>query len=54
MTRDLFFKIMHVVVQYDDYFAQQIDTYAVLGLSIIQKCVIALQMLAYGFSSDAT
>jgi hypothetical protein len=42
MTRDLFLRIMHVVVQYDDYFAQQIDTYAVLRLSSIQKCVIAL------------
>lgn len=53
MTRDLFFKIMHVVVQYDDYFAQRIDTCAVLGLSI-SKCVIALWMLAYGISTDAT
>jgi hypothetical protein len=54
MTRDLFFRIMHVVVQYDDYFAQRIDTCAVLGLSSIQKCVIALGMPAYGISTDAT
>jgi hypothetical protein len=45
---------MHVVVQYDDYFAQQIDTCAVLRLSSIQKCVIALRMPAYGISTDAT
>lgn len=54
MTRDLSFRIMHVVVQYDDYFAQRIDTCAVLGLSSIQKCVIALGMPAYGISTDAT
>lgn len=54
MNCGLFLRIIERVCTYDDYFVQMVDATRNLGLSSIQKCTPALQMLAYRVSSDAT
>jgi hypothetical protein len=43
---------MNVVSNHDFYFMQQKDACGRMGLSTIQKCIVALRMLAYGVAID--
>nr|XP_051204754.1 uncharacterized protein LOC127318325 [Lolium perenne] len=49
MSRKLFLKIVENLRQVD-YFKLKRDTVGELGFSIIQKCTMALRMLAYGIA----
>ena len=53
MRRDLFVRIMDAVTSYDPWFLQKRDALGRLGVSTLQKCVAAMQMLAYGMVADA-
>jgi hypothetical protein len=52
MGRKLFLKIVEHVREFDDYFKLKRDAVGVLGFSTIQKCTVALRMLAYGIPGD--
>jgi hypothetical protein len=54
MQHSLFLMIMDRVCECDDYFVQKRDACGLWGLSSIQKCTVALRMLAYGVIADAT
>jgi hypothetical protein len=41
-------------LQHDSYFLQKRDAIGVFGLSTIQKCIVAFQMLANGLTIDIT
>jgi hypothetical protein len=45
-------RIMDVVVAYDPYFVQKPNVVRLMVLSNIQKCIVALHMLAYGVASN--
>ena len=53
MRRDLFVRIMDGVSSYDPWFLQKRDALGRLGVSTLQKCVVAMRMLAYGVAADA-
>ena len=53
MRRDLFVRIMDGVSSYDPWFLQKRDALERLGVSTLEKCVAAMQMLAYGVVADA-
>ena len=53
MSKDLFFKILHGVREFDPYFVMKKDCCGVPGFTSIQKCTAALRMLAYGTPGDA-
>ena len=54
MQRSLFLRVMARVCARDDWFVQKLDACGSLGLSSIQKCTVALHMLAYGVTADTT
>jgi hypothetical protein len=54
MSKPLFRRIMNAVEAHDHYFVQKRDAAGVLGLSCFQKVTVALCMLTYGVSADAT
>ena len=54
MWRELFLHIVQEVCAYDDWFVQKRDAMGRLGLSSLQKCTVAIHMLAYGAPTDAT
>jgi hypothetical protein len=47
MRKEFFFKIMEIIVVHDSYFIQKRDVTRLLGLSSIQKCIVAIRMLSY-------
>jgi len=53
MHRELFSK-MEIVVVHDSYFVQKKFATRLLGLSSIQRCVIAIKMLPNGVALDYT
>jgi len=53
MRRPVFLRIMNAVEEHDDYFVQKRNAAGVLGLSCLQKVVVAFRMLAYGVRADA-
>ena len=54
MQSSLFQMIMDRVCECDDYFVQKHDACGLWGLSSIPKCTIALRMLAYEVTTNAT
>jgi hypothetical protein len=54
MRRELFLSIVERVSAFDPWFVQRSDAVGRLGLSALQKCTVALRMLAYGIPADAT
>jgi hypothetical protein len=53
MRRSLFLHIVEKVCTFDPWFIQRRDGVGRLGLSSLQKCTVALRMLAYGVVADA-
>jgi hypothetical protein len=53
MRRQLFLRLVDAVCAFDPWFIQRRDALGRLGLSSLQKCTAALQMLAYGVPADA-
>jgi hypothetical protein len=53
MRKELFLK-MEVVVVYNSYFVQKRDATGLLGLSSIQKCIVAIKMLPNSVATDYT
>jgi hypothetical protein len=54
MRRHLFVHILNAVEEHDDYFVQKRNAYGTLGLSCLQKVVVAFKMITYGVLADAT
>jgi hypothetical protein len=54
MRRHLFLRIMNVVEEHDNYFIQKRNAAGVLGLSCLEKVVVAFKMIAYGVPTYAT
>ncbi|XP_042065397.1 uncharacterized protein LOC121808900 [Salvia splendens] len=52
MRKPLFEKIMNKLIETDNFFVQKRDATGRLGMSAIQKCTIAMRMLAYGAEAD--
>jgi hypothetical protein len=52
MNRKLFLKIVEKLREFDDYFKLKRDCVGTLGFSTLQKCTVALRMLAYGMPAD--
>jgi hypothetical protein len=48
-----FLRMMNVVEDHDNYFAQKPNAAVVLRLSCLQKVVTSFRMLAYGVLADA-
>ena len=46
-------KIVERLREYDDYFKLKRDAVGELGFSTIQKCTVALRILAYGVPADS-
>jgi hypothetical protein len=44
--------IMDVVVAYDPFFVQKPNVVRLMALSNVQKCIVALRMVAYGVASN--
>ncbi|XP_047327607.1 uncharacterized protein LOC124931224 [Impatiens glandulifera] len=53
MRRQLFLRIVEAVTNYNHYFTQRRNNAGKLGLTPIQKCTVAMRMLAYGVAGDA-
>jgi hypothetical protein len=53
MRRELFLHLVDAVCSFDPWFIQKRDALDRLGLSSLQKCIVALQILAYGVHADA-
>ncbi|CAK9149118.1 unnamed protein product [Ilex paraguariensis] len=53
MSRPLFLQIVNEVEQHDPYFIQTTDVIGVLGLSSLQKIIVAYRILAYGTPTDS-
>ena len=54
MSKGLFLKVVEAICTYDYYFVQKADATGTLGLLSIQKYVVAIRMIGYCVSSDAT
>ena len=52
MNKEVFWKLLHGVREYDDYFVYKKDCCGVWGFTSLQKCTAALRMLAYGTPGD--
>jgi len=52
MRRHVFLRIVEALGNHDDYFQTRIDAVHKVGLSPLQKCTVALRLLAYGVLSD--
>ena len=53
MSKRLFLRLVDEISEYDSYFVQKRDASGKLGLSAIQKCAAAVQILGYGMTPDA-
>ena len=53
MRRALFVCMMDMIAAYNPYIIQTRDATSLLGLSTIQKCTCAMQLLAYGVSYNS-
>ncbi|KAL1370522.1 hypothetical protein AAHE18_01G066500 [Arachis hypogaea] len=53
MRRDVFLRIVDALSNFYPYFQQRVDATGRRGLSPLQKCTAAIQMLAYGIAADA-
>ncbi|XP_057724101.1 uncharacterized protein LOC130940069 [Arachis stenosperma] len=53
MRRDVFLRLVHALSNVYPYFQQRVDATGRRGLSPLQKCTAAIQMLAYGVAADA-
>jgi hypothetical protein len=54
MSRKLFLKIIYALRDYDSYFRCKLDCTGMVGFSALQKCTVAMRMLAYGAPDDST
>lgn len=54
MSRKLFLKIVYALRDYDSYFRCKLDCTGMAGFSALQKCTVAMRMLAYGAPGDTT
>jgi len=52
MNKPLFLRIVHALSDWSPYFTQRPDATGRNGLSPLQKCTVAIRMLAYGTSAD--
>ncbi|XP_073362335.1 uncharacterized protein [Aegilops tauschii subsp. strangulata] len=52
MSRKLFLKIVNAIREFDSYFICKKDCTGTVGFSSLQKCTVALRMLAYGALGD--
>jgi hypothetical protein len=53
MSRKLFLKIVYALRDYDSYFRCKLDCTGMAGFSALQKCTVAMRMLAYGAPGDS-
>jgi hypothetical protein len=53
MSRKLFLKIVYALREYDSYFRCKLDCTGIAGFSTLQKCTVAMRMLAYGAPGDS-
>jgi hypothetical protein len=53
MRRHVFERLVDVVQQVDPYFIQRPNCAGEIGLSALQKVVVAIRILAYGIPADA-
>ncbi|KAK1666086.1 hypothetical protein QYE76_054245 [Lolium multiflorum] len=53
MSRKLFLKIVYALRDYDSYFRCKLDCTRMAGFSALQKCTVAMRMLAYGAPGDS-
>src|SRR4051812_10406842 len=53
MSRKLFLKIMHVIREFDLYFVCKKDCTDMVGFSSLQKCTVAMRLLAHGAPGDS-
>jgi hypothetical protein len=53
MSRKLFLKIVYALREYDSYFRCKLDCTSMAGFSALQKCTVAMRMLAYGAPGDS-
>jgi hypothetical protein len=54
MSRKLFLKIIYALRDYDSYFRCKLDCTGMTGFSALQKCTVAMRMLAYGAPDNST
>lgn len=54
MRQHLFLRSVDALWSHDSYFVQKEDAIGGLGLSPIQKIIVAVRILAYGIAADAT
>jgi hypothetical protein len=54
MSRKLFLKIVYALREYESYFRCKLDCTGMAGFSALQKCTVAMRMLAYGDPGDST
>jgi hypothetical protein len=54
MSRKLFLKIVYALQDYDFYFRCKLDCTGMAGFSALQKCTVAMRMLAYRAPDDST
>jgi hypothetical protein len=54
MSRKLFLKIVYALRDYDSYFRCKLDCTGMAGFSALQKCTVAMRILAYGAPGDYT
>nr|XP_051206536.1 uncharacterized protein LOC127321551 [Lolium perenne] len=53
MIRKLFLEIVYALRHYDSYFRCTLDCTGMAKFSALQKCTVAMWMLAYGAPGDA-
>jgi hypothetical protein len=53
MSQKLFLKIVYALREYDSYFRCRLDCTGMAGFSALQKCMVAMRMLAYGAPGDS-
>jgi hypothetical protein len=53
MRQELFLKIDRKIVAANPYFVQKPNCVGQLGFTLINKCTIAMKMLAYGGAADS-
>jgi hypothetical protein len=54
MSQKLFLKIVYALRDFDSYFRCKLDCTGMAGFSALQKCTVAMRMLAYGALGDPT
>jgi hypothetical protein len=54
MSQKLFLKILYALRDYNSYFRYKLDCTGMAGFSVLQKCTVAMRMLAYGAPGDST